>query len=284
MKSENLNSKSEGNPTSEFRSRPEPSPGGLPKRLSAFCIYTIRRSSDLDERFKEGGTGTFTEQKEWKSGMELLDEARATGKELPIIFAAGESIAGLAFWAIITDLRVEPGRTTYSFERLTRIKSEPPLSLLKVRSTGDPLPNNFIRPYAICHTPFLLRCTRSARHFVAYHNIDLMGCDYNPDSAEGFGFFSRKRRAFLEKSVSASVWVVTGKVSASGGKQYRLAAVYEPSEIFEERDGFDIRGEEDSGFHFSGDPLELNELPWFQDLLKEQNHFREHPETPTYAD
>jgi hypothetical protein len=150
------------NPKSEIRKLPQSATVGLPEqddkptRLSEFCIYTIRRSSDLNERFQEGGVGTFTEKKEWKSGKLLFEEARATGKKLAIIFAAGESISGLIFWGIITDLKVEAGQTTYSFCRLARIPGKPPLSRLKVPSTGSPLPDSFIRPYAICQTPDFL--------------------------------------------------------------------------------------------------------------------------------
>ena len=48
------------------------------------------------------------------------------------------------------------GTTRYSFTDLRRIEPPRPLSALRLSSTGNPLSDNYIRPYAICRTPDFL--------------------------------------------------------------------------------------------------------------------------------
>ena len=125
--------------------------------LSPFTIYTIRRSGDLDDLATKGGTGHFTERKKWTSALGLFEQAKRTSTRLPVIFAAGECIDGLIYWAVITELSADAQTTTYSFTELRPLDSKPPLSSLRLRSTGAPLSDSFIRPYAIVHTPDYIR-------------------------------------------------------------------------------------------------------------------------------
>jgi hypothetical protein len=67
--------------------------------LSPFCVYTIRHSRDLSKIMIAGGSGQHTEKKRWTSAQGLLDAARKSGRRLPVIFAAGENIDGLIYWA-----------------------------------------------------------------------------------------------------------------------------------------------------------------------------------------
>jgi hypothetical protein len=80
---------------------------------------------------------------------------------LPVIFAAAETIDGLIYWAIVTDIHIDDrgpfdASTTMTFIGMRPLPNKPPLSALRLRSTGQPLSDSYIRPYAICHTPDFL--------------------------------------------------------------------------------------------------------------------------------
>ena len=127
-----------------------------------FSIYTIRGSRFLAADHKNGGAGEFTENKRWTSALGFLDSARKAGQRLPLLFAAGESIRGVIYFAYIDDLFVSPpdengnGTTKVRFSALRPLRPKHPLSSLILRSSGEPLSDYFIKPYAICHTPDFL--------------------------------------------------------------------------------------------------------------------------------
>src|SRR4030095_12007623 len=85
-----------------------------------------------------------------------------------------------------------------------------------------------------------------------------------------YQFFSRKRRTYLEKAIGSDVWVMAGTRDANGKLIYRLAAVYIPDEVRDYGDGFVILGKRGHSFE---NPVELNGLPWFSTLFREQNRF-----------
>lgn len=120
--------------------------------LTDLCIYTIKHSDDLRTTLASGGGGTYTERKKWARGKRLLDEARRTGKRLPIIFAAAEGTFDLFAWAILDEV-VPDLITSYTFSELRLFDPQPQKSTLKKASNGEPLAEWFIRPYAICQTP-----------------------------------------------------------------------------------------------------------------------------------
>jgi hypothetical protein len=132
-------------------------PRHMNEPLLPFAVYTIRHSSELDASFVAGGMGQFTEHKKWTSGLGLFEEAKRVSEHLPIIFAGAECIDGLLYWAVVTELNSSDDSTTYSFAGLRRLQSKPPLRSLRLRSTGAPLSDNYIRPYAIVHTPDSVR-------------------------------------------------------------------------------------------------------------------------------
>ncbi len=120
-----------------------------------FCIYTMRNSKDLDYVFNNGGKGEFSEKKTWRTGKHLFEEALLKDKRMPILFSSAEEKSGLVFFGILESITIDSSRnnTTYSFSNLRRIPNPKPLSSLRLRSTGKPLSNNYIRPYAVCKTP-----------------------------------------------------------------------------------------------------------------------------------
>jgi hypothetical protein len=136
--------------------------------LSEFCIYTILHSDKLKHFCREGGTGIFTENKKWVAALGLWESAEKENEQLPLIFAAAESVSELICWGIITKLRpglsTKPDSTTISFTGLKHIRGTPRFhNSLRLRSTRKQLSNNFIKPYAICYTPDFLREKQKGR-------------------------------------------------------------------------------------------------------------------------
>lgn len=126
--------------------------------VSRFCIYTILQRQKLDTFFQDDGTGNGQEQKVWKEGQRLFLESRKDGEQMPVLFGAADTGSGLIYYAFLTDVEVdEETDTKYEFAQLTKIENDPPLSSLKLKSTNKPLSNDYIRPYALCYTPSLVR-------------------------------------------------------------------------------------------------------------------------------
>ncbi|MFA5192851.1 MAG: HNH endonuclease [Verrucomicrobiia bacterium] len=93
----------------------------------------------------------ITEKKRWTSGKKLLDEARSRGEELPLIFAV---FAELTFWAVAREITLYESSTEYQFADLQPFPEKRyRRSNLVVRSTGAPLPDTFIKSYALVQTP-----------------------------------------------------------------------------------------------------------------------------------
>jgi hypothetical protein len=123
--------------------------------ISPYCIYTIRHTEILNDCFKSGGTGEFTEGTKWVTGRRLFLDAQRDETRMPVIFAAADVGGGLLYYAWLKDVKVsdEDSTTTYKFTGLKRITNKPPKNSLKLMNTNRPLSNDFIRPYALCHTP-----------------------------------------------------------------------------------------------------------------------------------
>lgn len=125
----------------------------LVRKLFKSAIY-VNASSD---RLRDACRGTepslaITEKKRWVSGHKLLSEARDRGEELPLVFA---QYASLTFWAIAREITLHKFTTEYRFADLRPLHGYWRSDLM-VESTGSPLPNEFIRSYALVRTPGFL--------------------------------------------------------------------------------------------------------------------------------
>jgi hypothetical protein len=131
----------------------------MTKPLSPFSIYTIRHQRDLDQKYRGSGEGAFTESTMWRTGQKLFQEAKRSYQRMPVIFASADVTDRLIYYAMLSDIEIEEinSTTRYEFTGLEEVKGEMPLSSLKLRSTNRPLSDNYIRPYAICHTPSFIR-------------------------------------------------------------------------------------------------------------------------------
>jgi hypothetical protein len=143
--------------------------------LTDLCIYTIKHSNDLRATLARGGSDTYTEQRNWVKGRQLLDEAKRTGRRLPIIFAPAEGTFRLFGWALLEDI-VPGASTTYSFSNLQQFNRRPLKSTLRKASDGEPLERWFVRPYAICRTPArLANAVVKRRDFRVAEESDIEG-------------------------------------------------------------------------------------------------------------
>lgn len=131
----------------------------MSKAIYPVSVYTVRRKKDLDQWASAGVAFTFRENKRWVSMAAHLERATNADAALPILFAAGESIDGVIYEGRLTRLVLSEARSDDAeFSEITvtslrRIRPKRPLSDLRLISTGRPLSDSFIRPYAICHTP-----------------------------------------------------------------------------------------------------------------------------------
>jgi hypothetical protein len=115
--------------------------------LSSFCIYTMRHSAELDAKLQTTGPHVLTEGKAWTTGHLLWEQARRSGELMSIVFSAAESDTGLIYWAITQDIQIaEEDRTTScTYSDLKAITPARRKSSLRLRSTGRPLSEDFIR-------------------------------------------------------------------------------------------------------------------------------------------
>jgi hypothetical protein len=162
-----------GRPCDEARQPIQPRPvGALPANpaanimtkingLSAYCVYTIRHTAELEQAYLRGGRGQAREQSTWVSGRNMLDEARLSGKRLPVVFGCAEGqVITLVYCALLDEIIL--GRhaneiTIYVFSQLKPIEPAQPITRLTLREQRRPLSADFIRPYALCLTPPFVR-------------------------------------------------------------------------------------------------------------------------------
>ncbi len=126
--------------------------------LSRFCVYTMLHSDKLDAQANTSSADVLAENKAWTTGRLLWDQARRSGELMPLVFSGAEKDTGLIYWATVDDITInEESRTTAcTYSNLRTITPHKPKPSLRLRSTGRPISEDFIRPYAVCHTPAFL--------------------------------------------------------------------------------------------------------------------------------
>lgn len=129
------------------------------------------------ERLRSASRGTQTsepiqERKPWVEGRKLLDQARAAGVELPLVFS---HFVPLTFWAVVRDIVVRGKTTEYRFANLTELRGFKRSDVV-VASTGQALPDTFIKSYALIHTPaFLIQPPLSDEGLLSEQVVGLEG-------------------------------------------------------------------------------------------------------------
>lgn len=108
------------------------------------------------------------------------------------------------------------------------------------------------------------------KQFVAYHNVNKMGCDF--EVVDEFCFFSNKATNFLLQTVGARVWIISGLQNGKK-KSYHLEGVFIPDQVIESEDNnFSHAISGAIGVVFNPG-INLNDLKWFPDFLKSQSNF-----------
>lgn len=126
------------------------------------CVYTILHTDRLDDMFRQGGSIKLTEKKKWATAASLFQSATRNNESFYVIYAPAEATWELIYFAKIKNIEItSDGKTEYEIENLTPIpQPRPNKTNLILAGTGQPINENFIRPYAICKTPEFLRTNK----------------------------------------------------------------------------------------------------------------------------
>jgi hypothetical protein len=124
--------------------------------LSDYCVSTIVRGDLLEKAAKKGRPVTFTEDKAWVMGRELWQEAQAVGRGMPVLLSDARHCSPLLYWGLLTSIELGDDSTSYTVDKVRRLKGKHTRQELILRSTGRQIAPHFIRPYAIVATPGFL--------------------------------------------------------------------------------------------------------------------------------
>jgi hypothetical protein len=117
------------------------------------CIYTIANRGSLAKAAEHGRPSAFAEGKQWVTGRVLHQRAVAAGAGLPVLFADASDCSRLIYWGILKEVLVDDMGTKFTVDRVRKLKGRHQPQELVLCSTGKPIAEGFIRPYAICRTP-----------------------------------------------------------------------------------------------------------------------------------
>jgi hypothetical protein len=124
--------------------------------LFKFCVSTII-DEDRIRKFLSDGYGAFAENKAWKTARVLFLESLEIGTRMPLILSdAAHNTERLRCWGMLQQLELDGERTLIKFDNVKKIRGNRQRQELVLRSSGTRIAANFIRPYAICHTPEFL--------------------------------------------------------------------------------------------------------------------------------
>lgn len=125
----------------------------MTQSLSKQCIYTIVNAKALEKAAAHGRATSFSEKKQWVTGYTLLQKAAAANASMPVLFADAVDCSRLLYWGLLTKVQVQDTGTKFYVDRVRKLKGRHTPQELLLLSSGKHIAENFIRPYAICHTP-----------------------------------------------------------------------------------------------------------------------------------
>jgi hypothetical protein len=115
------------------------------------AVYTTAPASVIEAALAYGGQGTLTENKRWSTAHAALQVCREDGLPYPLLLADASSIEGVVWVAEVLDITVHPeGHSTVRFRNLRELPRLIRRSALHKRSDGQPLSEDYIRPYVPC--------------------------------------------------------------------------------------------------------------------------------------
>ena len=118
-----------------------------------YCVYTI-----VDPKKLVGLTAKpfeDTQQKLWVTAEILWQEGKDEKARMPILIGDATDVSRLLYWGFLDDVNADKnvGKTTFVVDQLRVVKGKHSPQELRLRSSGEKIAPNFIRPYAICFTP-----------------------------------------------------------------------------------------------------------------------------------
>ncbi len=125
--------------------------------FSEHCIYTIVHTDVLTQARKQGGPTTIRESKAWVTGQQLWQQAQASGVGFPVLLGDATDCSRLAYWGLLVAVMIEGEATCFTVDRVRTFTQEHTPQDLVLRSSGEHIAPNYIRPYAICRTPDFLK-------------------------------------------------------------------------------------------------------------------------------
>ncbi len=188
------------------------------ERLFPSCIYTIRHKDFLDGDYASGGTGEFIERGRWTTGSRLLREASQSQQRVPVLFAPADAdiIDGVIYWALIDDIEMTPDNTTVRFSSLQPLPKKHRLSSLKKLSDGEPLSDNYIRPYVPCRTPsFILAAPVISASAVSLPDIEAEEISAREGAVSTRQHLHRERDRTIIDAKRRQVLSATGRLACS---------------------------------------------------------------------
>lgn len=117
------------------------------------CVYTTRGVSEL-HRLRTTGA-PLIEGKWWAEGQRMLARAQRQGKRLPVVFSDGAEGARLVGWALVDSIERDGDGTAVHFSEWRPIHGPRTQELIK--TDREPIAEGYIRPYALCLTPWFIQ-------------------------------------------------------------------------------------------------------------------------------
>jgi hypothetical protein len=124
--------------------------------FSEHCVYTIVHTDLLAEAARQGGPTAFRESKAWVTGRKLWQQAVAAGVGFPVLLGDATDCSRLEYWWLLTGVEIQGDATRFTVDRVRPLPGSHTPQELVLRSTGEYIAPNFIRPYAMCRTPGFL--------------------------------------------------------------------------------------------------------------------------------
>lgn len=124
--------------------------------FSEHCVYTIVHPDLLAEAAVHRGPVTFAEAKPWVTGRQLWQQAQASGVGFPVLLGDATDCSRLGHWGLLTAVEFEGEGTQFTVDLVRSLTGTHSPQELVLRSSGERIAPNFIRPYAICRTPSFL--------------------------------------------------------------------------------------------------------------------------------
>lgn len=124
--------------------------------LTEYCVYTIKDPTLLADAASSGVSVTFSESKRWVTGHSLWKEAESENLAMPVLIGDAADCSRLLYWGLLTKVELTESGTNFTVDRVRQLDKLHTPQELELRSTGELIADNFIRPYAICKTPDFL--------------------------------------------------------------------------------------------------------------------------------